>query len=85
MTNSRVMHQSIACMNAHAIKVCKIIIEELCLPNQLKRIKPTTSVHEDRLFSKVTEKSFQHHQEETIDFGEDFYVFDGLIIKLAYS
>lgn len=52
------MHKSIAEMKDHAVLVCSEIIDELVLPNDFKKYKPTSSIGEDRYFTKGTENSF---------------------------
>lgn len=43
----------------------------------MKTIKPTDCLHEDKFI-------MYSQTENTIDFGEDFYSYCGLFIKLAY-
>lgn len=50
----------------------------------MKKFKPTMS--EDKYFTKGTENSFSmNNSVDNISFGEDFYVIDGILVKLAYS
>ena len=34
------MHKAIANMKNHAVRICKNIIDELILPNEMKKYKP---------------------------------------------
>ncbi|CAD8124522.1 unnamed protein product [Paramecium sonneborni] len=77
ITNSFVLHESIGRMRDHAMDVCQTIIDELCLPNQMKTIKPTDCLNEDKYI-------MYSQQDNTIDFGDDFYCYDGLFIKLSF-
>ncbi|CAK61281.1 unnamed protein product (macronuclear) [Paramecium tetraurelia] len=77
ITNSFVLHESIGRMRDHAMDVCQTIIDELCLPNQMKTIKPTDCLNEDKYI-------MYSQQDNTIDFGDDFYSYDGLFIKLSF-
>ncbi|CAD8210827.1 unnamed protein product [Paramecium pentaurelia] len=77
ITNSFALHESIGRMRDHAMDICQIIIDELCLPNQMKTIKPTDCLNEDKYI-------MYSQQDNTIDFGDDFYCQDGLFIKLSF-
>ncbi|CAD8109841.1 unnamed protein product [Paramecium primaurelia] len=77
IVNSFVLHESIGRMRDHSMDVCQTIIDELCLPNQMKTIKPTDCLNEDKYI-------MYSQQENTIDFGDDFYCYDGLFIKLSF-
>lgn len=77
------MHESIAAMTKSALEVTKTIIDELSLPNSYKKIKPTMSVNEEKYLIKGVDS--QQLDDSDIGFGEDFYVYNGFIIKLAYS
>ncbi|KAM3144382.1 hypothetical protein pb186bvf_003546 [Paramecium bursaria] len=80
ITNSFQMHKVIAQMKKKSQSICEQIIDELCLPNSQKSIKPTTSQNQEQFFSKPNEQVY----EEEINFENDFYIYDGFIIKLSF-
>jgi hypothetical protein len=74
---SFIIHASIASMKQHAVRVCKTIIDELVLPVEMKKYRPTQSPMEYFSVENVPEQS--------LNFGDDIYITDGFFVKLAFT